>query len=36
MMTEDQEYMQGKRPIDEVIDNLVKKVDELKELYPEE
>jgi len=35
MMTEVQEYMQGKRPIDEVITNLVKKVDELKDLYPE-
>lgn len=35
MMTEVQEYMQGKKPIDEVITNLVKKVDELKELYPE-
>jgi multiple sugar transport system substrate-binding protein len=35
MMTEVQEYMQGKRTIDEVITNLVAKVDELKGLYPE-
>ena len=35
MMTEVQEYMQGDKTIDEVITNLVKKVDELKDLYPE-
>ena len=35
MMTEVQEYMSGKREIGEVIDNLVKLVADLKELYPE-
>lgn len=35
MMTEVQEYMSGNREIGEVIDNLVKLVADLKELYPE-
>lgn len=35
MMTEVQEYMSGKKEIGEVIDNLVKLVADLKELYPE-
>ena len=35
MMTEVQEYIGGKREIGEVIDNLVKLVADLKELYPE-
>ena len=35
MMTEVQEFMGGKREIGEVIDNLVKLVVDLKELYPE-
>jgi multiple sugar transport system substrate-binding protein len=35
MMTEVQEYMGGKKTIDEVITNLVQLVSDLKELYPE-
>jgi len=35
MMTEVQEYIGGKKTIDEVITNLVKLVADLKELYPE-
>ena len=35
MMTEVQEYMGGKKTIDEVITNLVQLVADLKELYPE-
>jgi len=35
MMTEVQEYMSGDKEIGEVIDNLVKLVGDLKELYPE-
>jgi len=35
MMTEVQEYMQGKQTIDDVTTNLVNLVSELKELYPE-
>ncbi len=35
MMTEVQDYMGGKKAIGEVIDNLVKLVKDLKDLYPE-
>jgi len=35
MMTQVQDYMQGKQTIDDTINNLVAKVDELKTLYPE-
>jgi len=36
MMTEVQEYMQGKKSIGEVIDDLTKLVADLKEMYPED